>query len=54
MFSEDGKDELTILLLNLARIQLEHQVLEFGEEIILSFEFGSVKRNNLILQLVDP
>ena len=49
MFSEDGKDELTILLLNLARLQLEHQVLEFGEEIILSFEVGLMKRNDLIL-----
>ena len=50
-FLEDDKDELIILLLNFTQLQLEHQVLEFGEETIQSLEVSYMKR--LVHSLAD-
>ena len=41
-FQNDGKDEFIILLLNFTQLQLEHQELEFGEEVIHGFEVAQV------------
>ena len=54
MSGENGKDELIILLLNLAHLQLEHYIIEFCEEVIECFEIGWMERDQLILQLIDP
>ena len=45
---------MIIIFLHITMLQLEHQVLEFGEEFIEIFKISWVKRSQLILQLINP